>query len=103
MTSQASSIYFSCSKEPVVVFRFHSHPHTHHTQCRICKECGSIVSPMLDKAPPTSSALSDVQPEWRCRMCQDKGQIDIISVPYVFRYLVAELAAMNIKVQLEIS
>ncbi|XP_064401799.1 DNA-directed RNA polymerase I subunit RPA2-like isoform X3 [Halichondria panicea] len=71
--------------------------------CRICKECGSIVSPMLDKAPPTISALSDVQPEWRCRMCQDKGQIDIISVPYVFRYLVAELAAMNIKVQLEIS
>ena len=29
-------------------------------------------------------------------MCSDGGQIEIVSVPYVFRYLVAELAAMNI-------
>ena len=58
---------------------------------------------MLEKAPPTHSALSHVQPEWKCRMCEDKGQIDIISVPYVFRYLIAELAAMNIRVKLETS
>ena len=33
-------------------------------------------------------------------MCSDGGQIEIVSVPYVFRYLVAELAAMNIRVEL---
>ncbi len=55
--------------------RTHTHTHTPHTQCRICKECGSIVSLMLDKAPATISALSDVQPEWRCCMCQDKVKL----------------------------
>ena len=58
---------------------------------------------MLEKAPPSESALSEVQPQWKCRMCGDGGQIDVISVPYVFRYLVAELAAMNIRVKLDTS
>ena len=89
----------------------HTHTHTHaHTnmqlpypQSRMCKQCGSIVSPMLDKPPPSESALSHVQPQWKCRMCEDGGLIEVISVPYVFRYLVAELAAMNIRVKLESS
>ena len=66
----------------------------------MCRKCGSILSPVLEK-PQKSSALSHIQPEWKCRLCEDGGQIDIISVPYVFRYLVAELAAVNIKVKLE--
>lgn len=56
---------------------------------------------MLEKSPPAESALSHIQPEWRCRLCADGGQIGVISVPYVFRYLIAELAAMNIRVNLE--
>ena len=60
-----------------------------------------MVSPVLEKAPPTDSALSHVPPEWRCRACPDGGDVDVISVPYVFRYLIAELAAMNIRVKLE--
>ena len=81
-------------------------PHSPHyvcTQTHICRTCGTILSPVLEKAPPTGSALSHVQSEWKCRLCEDRGQIDIISVPYVFRYLIAELAAVNIKVKLETS
>ena len=80
-----------------------SSPSHIHTQTHICRTCGSILSPVLEKAPPTGSALSHVQPEWKCRLCEDRGQIDIISVPYVFRYLIAELAAVNINVKLEAS
>ena len=86
----------------------HTHTHTHmcthtHTQSHMCKQCGSIISPMLDKPPPTGSALSHIQPQWKCRMCENGGHIEIISVPYVFRYLTAELVAMNIRVKLETS
>ena len=28
-------------------------------------------------------------------MCSDGGHIEVVSVPYVFRYLVAELAAIT--------
>ncbi len=57
---------------------------------------------MQDKVPPTSSALSDV-PEWSLEVCQDsKGQIDIIWSVRVQALIVTELAAMNIKLQLEI-
>ena len=71
------------------------------SQSRICSTCGSIISPILEKSRPVESALSHVKPEWKCCMCGDMAQINIISVPYVFRYLVAELAAMNIRVKME--
>ncbi len=61
------------------------------------------MSPILEKAPRSNSALSHVERKWTCRSCADGGVIDIVSVPYVFRYLVAELAAMNIWANLETS
>ena len=61
------------------------------------------MSPVLEKATPTDTALGHTPSEWKCRLCQDRGKIDIISVPYVFRYLIAELAAMNIRVKVEVS
>lgn len=68
---------------------------------RLCKKCGSLLSPMLVGLSSTTAAANGaVQSRWMCRACSDGGQIEIISVPYVFRYLVAELAAMNIRVEL---
>ena len=73
-----------------------------HLQSRICTECGSIVSPLLEKVAPIRARLSHAPSEWKCGLCKEKGKIDIISVPYVFRYLIAELAAMNIRVTIEV-
>jgi DNA-directed RNA polymerase I subunit RPA2 len=39
-------------------------------------------------------------PRISCRTCEFKGRIEKVAMPYVFRYLAAELAAMNIKVSL---
>ncbi|KAI8915924.1 hypothetical protein EDD86DRAFT_197201 [Gorgonomyces haynaldii] len=59
-----------------------------YTQAHICTKCGSILSPL--------STPDGIQ----CRECT-KGSIDIVAIPYVFRYLVTELVSMNIKLKLE--
>ena len=57
-----------------------------------------IVSSMQDKVPPPSSALSDVQPEWSLEVYVKTAKVKLTSSGlYVFRHLVTELAAMNIK------
>lgn len=63
-----------------------------------------MVSPVLEKTTPTDPSLCHTPAgEWKCRLCQEEGRIDVISVPYVFRYLIAELAAMNIRVKVEVT
>eukprot|EP00058_Branchiostoma_floridae_P014006 XP_002599494.1 hypothetical protein BRAFLDRAFT_223894 [Branchiostoma floridae] len=70
--------------------------------CRVCTQCGSILSPLLDKPLLFCSV-----PQCRvfCTLCCSNSVFSpppqLIAVPYVFRYLVAELAAMNIKVTME--
>jgi len=70
----------------------------------VCKRCGSLVSPILEaKTSSTHSGL-------KCATCSQEAPDDPttsssvvpINVPYVFRYLVAELLSMNIKLSLTI-
>ncbi|XP_078256103.1 DNA-directed RNA polymerase I subunit RPA2 [Rhinoraja longicauda] len=67
---------------------------------RVCVGCGSLLSPLLEKPPPSWSATR--HRKYRCTVCHQTDTIELISVPYVFRYFVAELAAMNINVQLNV-
>lgn len=71
--------------------------------------CGSILTPVAK--PPAVSGLSqgmiaglqNSTPTVVCRMCDNSSTgIERVAMPYVFRYLAAELAAMNIKVTLGI-
>ena len=56
------------------------------------------MSSMQDKVPPTSSALSDVQPEWSLEVYVKTAKVKLTSSGlYMFRHLVTELVAMNIK------
>uniref|UniRef100_A0A8D0PJG4 DNA-directed RNA polymerase subunit beta n=1 Tax=Sus scrofa TaxID=9823 RepID=A0A8D0PJG4_PIG len=66
----------------------------------VCVKCGSLLSPLLEKPPPSWSAMRNRK--YSCSLCNRSDTIDTVSVPYVFRYFVAELAAMNIKVKLDI-
>ncbi|KAJ1154285.1 hypothetical protein NDU88_007038 [Pleurodeles waltl] len=66
----------------------------------VCIKCGSLLSPLLEKPPPSWSAMR--HRKYNCTLCDRSDTIDTISVPYVFRYFVAELAAMNIKVTLDV-
>uniref|UniRef100_A0A8C3AU82 DNA-directed RNA polymerase subunit beta n=1 Tax=Cyclopterus lumpus TaxID=8103 RepID=A0A8C3AU82_CYCLU len=67
---------------------------------QVCVDCGSLISPLLEKPPPYWSALRHRKTV--CLLCGKSDTIDSVSVPYVFRYFVAELAAMNIKVKLDV-
>lgn len=74
----------------------------------VCSLCGSILT------------TSSVQPQIRvremrglppmrapkkvtCHACKSSKGMETVAMPYVFRYLAAELAAMNIKLTLQLS
>nr|XP_057929565.1 DNA-directed RNA polymerase I subunit RPA2 isoform X2 [Doryrhamphus excisus] len=67
---------------------------------QVCVDCGSLISPLLEKPPPYWSSTRHRKTV--CTLCGKSDSIDSVSVPYVFRYFVAELAAMNIKVKLDV-
>lgn len=85
---------------------------------QICTRCGSILSPAL--APPTimsmdqgagpvvmttkfSSGDSNKNGTMVCRACGPSAKVENIRLPYVYRYLNVELAAMNINMCLQVS
>ncbi|XP_069625092.1 DNA-directed RNA polymerase I subunit RPA2 [Ranitomeya imitator] len=70
------------------------------SEAHVCVTCGSLLSPILEKPPPSWSSMRNRK--HYCLVCDRTDTIDVISVPYVFRYFVAELAAMNINVKLSV-
>ncbi|KAG5182121.1 DNA-directed RNA polymerase I complex subunit Rpa2 p [Tribonema minus] len=77
----------------------------------VCCTCGSMLSPCHQRSAVTSAGRSEeeVIQASRCRYicralktCQDKGQIESVAMPYVFRYLANELAGMGIKLTLTV-
>jgi DNA-directed RNA polymerase I subunit RPA2 len=61
------------------------------SQERICTRCGSILS------------ISKKFSEFLCLSCGKSDSIEYICIPYVLKYLVAELASVNIRVKFETS
>jgi DNA-directed RNA polymerase beta subunit len=65
------------------------------SQCYACAKCGSLLS--VVSRPPTTA---DARPA--CVSCQSSEQVRALAIPYVFRYLAHELAAMNIRITLNL-
>ncbi|XP_069811491.1 DNA-directed RNA polymerase I subunit RPA2 [Dendropsophus ebraccatus] len=70
------------------------------SEAHVCITCGSLLSPFLEKPPPSWSTMR--HRKHYCSICGRSDTIDVISVPFVFRYFVAELAAMNINVKMSV-
>lgn len=68
----------------------------------VCCDCGSMVSTSMDFQAKSGQTSGEVY----CRLCQAKNQekkkCALVALPYVFNYLVNELAAMNIRISLDI-
>ena len=62
----------------------------------VCQKCNSILSVVAAKKLPSDSWSAPRK--FSCRMC-DQSQVSVkkVLLPYVFRYLTNELAAMNIR------
>lgn len=70
-------------------------------QALVCQTCGSLLSP-ISVAATNKSRDKNSYTIPKCVLCEDSGSVEEVSVPYIFRYLVAELASMNIKVKLSV-
>jgi DNA-directed RNA polymerase I subunit RPA2 len=75
----------------------------------VCRQCGSILSPVAIFTSSTANEADDnvnnlTGPRGRvqCKLCQSSRFIEIIALPYVFRYLANELMAMNIRLTIEV-
>ncbi|XP_052801585.1 DNA-directed RNA polymerase I subunit RPA2-like [Mya arenaria] len=70
------------------------------TLAPVCTKCGNLISVSTEK-------LSTLDKKERnrshvCSLCKSTDHIQMISVPHVFKYLLIELAAMNIRVDLNV-
>jgi DNA-directed RNA polymerase I subunit RPA2 len=71
-----------------------------YSQCHVCKRCGSILSPM--QVPMVKTIVPNRGEQITCKTCDSKNHIEIIAIPYVFRYLCTELVSMNVKLSIEV-
>ena len=68
----------------------------------VCTQCGSILSPIYGPSLKNKFGKTTSSYEWRCTVCPDNPKVGVIKAPYVLRYLIAELAAMNIKIKFDV-
>ncbi|XP_021941491.1 DNA-directed RNA polymerase I subunit RPA2 [Zootermopsis nevadensis] len=67
-------------------------------QMLLCKTCGSILSPLVT----AQQRGGQYEQEVHCKVCQEKGKVEEVEMPYIFRYLVAQLASVNIKIKIDV-
>ncbi|XP_059638695.1 DNA-directed RNA polymerase I subunit 2 isoform X2 [Cornus florida] len=85
------------------------HTSSDHHIADVCSLCGSILTTSLIQ--PQKRPVKEIRglPPARvpkkivCNACKTSKGIETVAMPYVFRYLAAELAAMNIKMTLQLS
>nr|CAB3499265.1 unnamed protein product [Digitaria exilis] len=77
----------------------------------VCSLCGSLLTATVIKSDTQKKTkremlgLPTVRPpkNFSCQACKSSKGMETVAMPYVFRYLAAELAAMNIKLELRLS
>jgi|UPI00043EBA79 DNA-directed RNA polymerase I subunit RPA2 len=74
----------------------------------VCTNCGSLLSNATQRATVETAGQGDLaiamksKTQWFCTVCQSGESCQAVAMPYVFRYLANELAAMNIKMSLSL-
>jgi len=61
----------------------------------VCKTCGKTIGVY-------SAASFKSKQSWKCRLCKDKSEVVPVKLPYVYNYLTAELASMNISLSMKL-
>ncbi|KAH0970943.1 hypothetical protein GBA52_023099 [Prunus armeniaca] len=74
----------------------------------VCSTCGSILTPSVIKPEKrVASAVKGLHPvrapKVFCHASDTNKGMETVAMPYVFKYLAAELAAMSIKMTLQLS
>jgi len=61
-----------------------------------CKQCGSILAAIMSFNKHTYESVP------MCNYCESKAHMVTVAIPYVYRYLSCELAAVNVRMFLDI-
>lgn len=75
----------------------------------VCSLCGSLLTASTiqrqKRAAREISGLPPARPSkaYTCHSCETTKGMETVAMPYVFRYLAAELAAMNVKLTLNLN
>lgn len=75
----------------------------------VCSFCGSLLTATVIQQQKRIVQEIPGIPQTRtpknfmCHACKTKKGMETVAMPYVFRYLAAELAAMNIRMELKLS
>ncbi|XP_035705824.1 DNA-directed RNA polymerase I subunit RPA2 isoform X2 [Folsomia candida] len=72
------------------------------TTTQICLDCGSIVSPIVIIPPMATGTTLLETPKPICSLCGKQDSIEVMEIPYVFKYLTEQLASVNIKLKLDV-
>uniref|UniRef100_A0A2C9JZV8 DNA-directed RNA polymerase subunit beta n=1 Tax=Biomphalaria glabrata TaxID=6526 RepID=A0A2C9JZV8_BIOGL len=70
-----------------------------------CMNCHTLLSPLLVQQAefdPSQNKNTTFRHQIVCQHCQRRDSVHLITVPYVFRYLLVELASIGVKVNLEV-
>ena len=69
-----------------------------YVQVRICSKCGSVLTPTNVPTEKTKDFKTSNQVDrYECAACGPDAKLVITDMPYVIKYLSAELACMNVK------
>ncbi|CAE7193248.1 POLR1B, partial [Symbiodinium necroappetens] len=73
----------------------------------VCPRCGSVLSPQAHTGKPGEWTTGEAGDPWQCASCSRKHQRIVkchaMPVPWVFRYLACELAAMNVRMDVKVT
>ena len=70
-------------------------------QMDVCCVCGTFLPPSVQlPSGAIRKAAFNKHPTIRCKcsVCPDGGKIEEIMVPYVYKYLIAELGSVNLRI-----
>lgn len=85
------------------------HSSSDHHIADVCSICGSILTTsLIQHQKKVMREIAGLPPgripkKVTCVSCQTSKGMETVAMPYVFRYLAAELAAMNIRMTLQLS
>ncbi|KAF3665070.1 putative multiple C2 and transmembrane domain-containing protein 2-like [Capsicum annuum] len=84
------------------------HTSSDHHIADVCYECGSVLTSSIIQPPKRAVTILGLPParepkKVTCLACRSSKGMETVAMPYVFKYLAAELAAMNIKMTLKLS
>jgi len=71
-----------------------------YVKVHICTQCGSLMSPRYvptEKSDGNYKETNQVD-RYECQSCGPSAKLIVTDMPYVIKYLSAELACMNVKI-----